>query len=103
MKAARAPAQPPRVRATIWLTLGEAPGTVQLWLAKPARVGGRWELPEGQPKLVQAGSGPVSTKFAAWSREATVREFRVAPDTDRELICCGGGQLLAAPVQPPRN
>lgn len=84
------------MRATVWLTLGEVPDTVQLWLCRPALVDGRWELPQGAPHLLVSGEGQVSAKFAAWARDVALAEFRVAPDTLRECIRVGGAGELAA-------
>lgn len=87
-----------RGRATAWLTLGEEPGTVQVWLARPVMREGRWELPEGAAHLLVSGEGNVSAKFATWSVAEAAKEFRTLPETTRELVRVGGdAELLPAP------
>lgn len=87
-------------RATAWLTLGDQPGTIQVWLAKPALRGGRWELPDGAPHLLLSGEGNVNAKWQVWSLEVALKEFRTLPETERELICIGGDAVLPPAPAP---
>ena len=84
------------MRATVWLTQGSTPDTVQVWLCRPVLRGGAWELPDGAPHVLASEAGEVSAKFATWGVDAALAEFRVVPETPRECVRVGGAGELAA-------
>lgn len=89
---------------TYWISrarvLGVLVNTVEVWLVRPVRIHAGdstvWRLPgDDQDATVESATGPVKAHLGTWTVEHCLKECRVVPDDDYQLIRVGEDKVMS--------